>query len=93
MVVVTAAASGQLACENIFGLHNSSLTVGSIDPMAVRSFLTTDAYDCVDVWAPGGSLGSTIRGAFADESNSSYRCALCGVGVIVFGGGCHGMLQ
>lgn len=75
VLVITAAATGQLACENVFGQHNSSLTIGSIDPLAVRSFQTSDAEQCIDLWAPGGSLGSSLRGAFADSSNASYRYA------------------
>lgn len=68
---------GAAPCSNILAQHPGTIAVGSIDMFDRRSVGDFGAFDfgntsCIDIWAPGGGLGSSMVGAAGGRIPRSY---------------------
>lgn len=51
------------ACQNVFAAHPGVIRVGASDSLDQASALGPADSPCIDIWAPGGGVGTGLIGA------------------------------
>ena len=64
-------------CDNVFTKGKSTIRVASTNGFRHRTFFESTNGTCIDIWAPGGGLASSILGADAALPNA-YRSTVLG---------------
>ena len=65
---------GAAPCDNTFAQAPGVIVVSAVDEEGRRTFFTSDdgnaSKPCIDIWAPGGTLGLPIFAASADADDT-----------------------